>query len=150
MYQECLIGTLRGRGDAECFGNDTTVYVPREVEEVSDDNPCIAQYYSDREEFCTITYSYEMKKSLVELDYTVRCKPPVNKAAIGAVIIAVILGVGIILIVAYKFRIYRQDRAEWAKFEKSKMDEKWSKQQNPVYNSPITSYQVPLELRELK
>ncbi|XP_056639395.1 integrin beta-nu-like isoform X1 [Diorhabda sublineata] len=62
----------------------------------------------------------------------------------GALVVAAILILGVLLILAYKLRMYREERAEYKKFINANKN---AVEMNPIYRSPLVEYTNPLRTK---
>ena len=58
-------------------------------------------------------------------------------------VVAGILLIGLALLLIWKLLMIIQDRREFAKFEKEKMNAKWDTGENPIYKSAVTTVVNP-------
>lgn len=110
-------------------------------------NSCLKLYHED-DRTCLVTFTYNNTFSVVNISYKNECWKPVSATTVGALVVAIILGFGILGIVVFKVRLKRAERREFAEFQSKLQYER--KSENPLYNSPITEYRVPLEMKTFK
>lgn len=145
IYEECLISTVEGKESGSCIGTDSAVFLPKESKEIdTSKNPCFKRYYTDTQ-VCEIIFTFNNSYSVVTLDYKKECWKPLSATFVGIMLITVIIAVGLLGIIIYKIRLAQQDRREFAEFVKNKKREEVIG--NPLYNSPVTQYTVPVEFK---
>lgn len=71
------------------------------------------------------------------------CSEKVKAGVTAGIIIAAILGAGIIFIFIWKAKLKIDERKEFAKFNKN-LENTRMLEENPLYNSPIRTYEMPI------
>jgi len=96
---------------------------------------------------CSTQYRYNIRKDfIVELQIYNECHKPMRATVFIAIIIGAILAVGFLFILAWKAKLMNDDRREYARFQEDLHRNKMLSE-NPLYNSPIRTYQMPTELQ---
>ncbi|KAL3272785.1 hypothetical protein HHI36_014245 [Cryptolaemus montrouzieri] len=103
---------------------------------------CFARF-SNKSHYCEINYNYNLDNDLIILKIQSLCYKAVNAAVMGPVIVIGIIGIGLLMALAWKLITSRKDRLEYEKFQKEVTQQQRTRIENPLYTSPITSYRVP-------
>lgn len=74
------------------------------------------------------------------------CKKGLSVGSVFAITIVTTVVLGILLILLIKLVNYTRDKREFARFEEEKNKHTEYSLQSPIYNSPIRTYQMPVEL----
>lgn len=99
---------------------------------------------------CHVHYMYIIRKDwIVDLEIYKECWKPLQAATAIGYIVGIIVGIGTVLILIWKAKLMRDDRIEYAKFQKE-VESKQIMEENPLYNSPVRKYEIPKEFLELQ
>lgn len=77
--------------------------------------------------------------------YDKDCWKPLPATTTIGIIIGAILALGVLGIIIYKVRITMKDRAEYKRFLEEKENFSKMQNENPLYNSPVRTYEIPNE-----
>ncbi|KAF5291452.1 hypothetical protein FQR65_LT01763 [Abscondita terminalis] len=153
-YENCVLDTIsKIDNSSNCRTEDGIIFFTRLVNtSISvDSSTCyLPRHEKDGGLFiCDTQFRYEIKDNAqVELEINENCGKSVQAGAVIGIIVGAVLGIGIMLIIAYKSKLMYADRKEYVRFleetKQSKMLE-----ENPLYNSPIRMYEMPRELQNL-
>ncbi|WAQ93858.1 ITB6-like protein [Mya arenaria] len=112
------------------------------VNKFNDSDPC--GFIESKE--CIRNYLVECSNDTVRLNIANQkvCTYPADALFIVLPILAGILGVGLLLIIIWKILTSFYDKIEYARLEHEIQHAKWSKEDNPIYRTPVTTNQNPV------
>lgn len=157
LYYEPCVNCLLDRNefkncsdvDARCRAKDGTKFYHEFVDDISDSKvQCVIRYTSKEDVQCDKKFTYqinEQTESLLRI-LASECKKGLSVGSVFAITILTTLVLGILLILLIKLVNYTRDKREFARFEEEQKNNKNYSLNNPIYNSPIRSYQIPPEL----
>ncbi|KAF2897728.1 hypothetical protein ILUMI_08445 [Ignelater luminosus] len=152
-YEDCVLATLTNGSSAEkCSTEDGTTFIPNVIDEPINAEDITTCYvlYNKEERSCGARYKYNIRKDfVVELDIYSECSEPLKAGILIGIIIAVILGGGIMLILIWKAKLMNDERREYARFQEN-VKRSRQLEENPLYNSPIRTYEMPTELQHYR
>ncbi|XP_060572670.1 integrin beta-1-like [Ruditapes philippinarum] len=95
---------------------------------------------------CQISYLILCENDTIHLHLAKNklCVSPPDPLLIALPVLGGIIGVGLLLLIIWKILTSFYDKIEYAKFEHEIQDPKWSKTDNPIYKTPVTSNQNPV------
>lgn len=108
---------------------------------------CVFRYKID-ERVCDYNYSYESigkHQTLIKIR-DVKCEEVKSAAIYVSIIVLIVFATGMIIVLGYRLKTWREDKAIFAKFEKERAHETEYRELSPIYRSPISSFQVPPEM----
>lgn len=121
-----------------CSGIDLTrvdsFLEEQELCAIYDKADCQLNYYLQ----CESTEVPKIRYSAVPV-----CVKPPDPLLIAMPVVAGIIGVGILLLIIWKILTSFYDKIEYARFEHEIKNPKWSKTDNPIYKTPLTSNMNP-------
>lgn len=126
----------------KCQEDCASVQVKMVAKFSKDDQPC-GTY--DKEQ-CQISYMITCDSNTVQLHLanTKLCSNPPDPVLIAMPVLGGIIGVGLLLLIIWKILTSFYDKIEYARFEHEIKNPKWSKTDNPIYRTPLTSNQNPV------
>lgn len=142
-YLPCVIDNVDKPGTNNCTLGDVLVKTIK-VDQLQN-NTKITCYYRYQDNNCETRYDYIIQKERVDVQIEEpRCASIVGASMVISLIIAAIVGVGVIALIVWRAIVTRNDRIEYEKFVKDTMRGTRS-EMNPLYKSPIVSYRNPME-----
>ncbi|KAK5641772.1 hypothetical protein RI129_010319 [Pyrocoelia pectoralis] len=150
-YEKCVLATVTKQNLSVC-ANDGKPFVIRTLNHsiVVDSSTCYLKHEKEDGFICYAQFRYIIgKDNTVELEIYDDCGKPVKAGTLIGIIIGAVLGIGIILILAWKVKLMNDDRREYAQF-KQEIEANKMLGENPLYNSPIRTYEMPIELQNLR
>lgn len=131
-------------------GNTVLVETVKNLPE--EERSCVERYTSDNGENCEIYFKISsVRNNTVKIiAMEPHCYKPIAATIVGSVIIAVLLGAGILFILLWKARNIYLDKKEYEAFVKNQEMIKMNNEINPLYNSPIVMYQNPMQNADSK
>lgn len=157
LYYEPCVNCLLERNewknctdlDERCTAKDGTKFYYEFASDISDSKiQCITRFTSSEGVQCDKRFTYEINdQSESSLRILIaECKKGLSIGSVFGIGIMSTLLLGILLILLIKFVNYTRDKREFAKFEEDKNQNTEYALQSPLYNSPIRTYQMPVEL----
>ncbi|KAF5270698.1 hypothetical protein FQA39_LY01436 [Lamprigera yunnana] len=150
-YENCVHDTVTGLKNSSNCSEDGNTFITKLVNySISlDSSTCYLRHEKAAGFVCDTYFRYEIRKEIVNLEIYETCGKKVQASTLIGVVIAAVLGIGIMIILGCKARLVFADRREYARFieetQQSKMLE-----ENPLYNSPIRMYEMPRELQTFR
>jgi hypothetical protein len=114
------------------------------------DNIQCVYRYEEEEKKCNVNFQYIINPDRsVNIKATKsQCSAPIAAGMLAIIIIGAILLAGILAILVIKGRNMYRDRREYQDFMK-KQSQGTQSGENPLYKSPVTQYDNPMELVQL-
>lgn len=127
---------VKARITVEIFKNEngTTIQTPCGIQDPADSH-CEMKYIVNCDSEDRAPTIYIARKS--------ECIYPPNALYVALPILAGIIGVGLLLLIIWRILTSFYDKIEYARFEHEIKNPKWSRTDNPIYNSPVTSNENP-------
>lgn len=157
LYYEPCVSCLLERNefknctdlDERCMAKDGTKFYYEFVDDISDSEiQCIIRFTSNEGVQCDKRFTYqinEQTESRLRVLNT-ECKKGMSIGSVFGIGIISTLILGILVILLVKLINYTRDKREFARFEEDKKNNTNYSTNNPIYNSPIRTYQMPKEL----
>jgi integrin beta 1 len=145
-YESYVIKKVVKNEDVESVENDT---VRVTIVEDLDNIQCVYRY-EEEEKKCNVNFQYIINPDRsVNIKATKsQCSAPIAAGMLAIIIICAILLAGILAILVIKGRNMYRDRREYQDFIK-KQSQGTQSGENPLYKSPVTQYDNPMELVQL-
>ncbi|RZC38267.1 integrin beta-nu-like, partial [Asbolus verrucosus] len=148
-YEKCVEESLENES-YNCSKGNGTIQV--EIVTKLKKNIQNCRYIFDRgEDSCSADYTYTIHKDrsvYVEVEEP-KCSKPLGAGFLAGIIVAAIFGAGLLLVLAWKGRNMYRDKIEYEEFMRNKGRSLHS-EQNPIYKSPVTTYNNPMEMTTLR
>ncbi|MCL4127518.1 UNVERIFIED_CONTAM: hypothetical protein GTU68_027418 [Idotea baltica] len=150
VYKSCVQCQAFGTGELspeecleECTLFNVTKVVVATVENPEVENLC--SFFDEEDCRFKFVYGYdENKEPFVRVQRTLECPPKLDILGIVLGVIGAIVGVGLLLLVMWKFLTTIHDRREYARFEKERMMAKWDTGENPIYQQATSTFKNPI------
>ncbi|RXG59556.1 Integrin beta-PS [Armadillidium vulgare] len=150
VFKDCVQCQAFGTGELspeeceeQCTLFNASKVVVAVVEDPEVENLC--SFFDEEDCRFKFVYGYdENKEPFVRVQRTLECPPKLDILGIVLGVIGAIVGVGLLLLVMWKFLTTIHDRREYARFEKERMMAKWDTGENPIYQQATSTFKNPI------
>ncbi|XP_035783330.1 integrin beta-nu-like isoform X1 [Anopheles albimanus] len=152
-FEECVRCEVQEKNSEPCQNKEARCrqkeyfYQVEFSNNVDESHQCVFRYKID-ERVCDYNYSYESigkHQTLIKIR-DVKCEEVKSAAIYVSIIVLIVFATGMIIVLGYRLKTWREDKAIFAKFEKERAHETEYRELSPIYRSPISSFQVPPEM----